>query len=106
MYDDQMLESIKKVEETRSDRMEEDFPFLEEEERKNLLLDFHPDYKPGTTRELRIGPNTGKKAVNEIADILESYSPVDPDFDLSEVEYDVDVLVIGGGGAGASASLV
>ncbi len=95
------------LEETRSDRMREQIPTMKPEEKNALLLRFHPDYKTGTQRELRIGPNKGDKVVNELADLLEAYSPIDPDhFDTPKVDYDVDVLVIGGGGAGASAALV
>ncbi len=58
-------------------------------------------------RPLAIGPNKGDSTPNEIADLLEGNSRIDPDkIDLSKVDYDVDVLVIGGGGAGASAALL
>jgi len=107
MYTQAMIESIKRLEKTRSQRMEQEIPLLPPEEKTELLHKFHPDYKPGTMRELRVGPSKGQRTPNEFADLFEAYSMVDPDkFDLSNIDYDVDVLVIGGGGAGAAAALL
>jgi succinate dehydrogenase / fumarate reductase flavoprotein subunit len=53
-----------------------------------------------------VGPNKGDRAPDELAELLEGNSPVDPDVvDLETVDYNVDVLVLGGGGAGAAAAL-
>jgi succinate dehydrogenase / fumarate reductase flavoprotein subunit len=107
MYPKEMQDSIKKLEETRGERLKQKLPKLTLEERSELLHKFHPDYKPGTTRELRVGPNRGDKTPHEFADLLEAYSVIDPEkFDLSKVDREVDVLVIGGGGAGAAAALI
>jgi len=58
-------------------------------------------------RELMVGPNKGDHTPNELADLLEGNSCIDPSkIDLKAIDYDVDVLVIGGGGAGASAALL
>jgi succinate dehydrogenase / fumarate reductase flavoprotein subunit len=57
-------------------------------------------------RGILVGPNKGDHAPDELAELLEGNSPVDPDaVDLEAVDYDVDVLVLGGGGDGAAAAL-
>ncbi|MFQ6075563.1 MAG: FAD-binding protein [Candidatus Bathyarchaeia archaeon] len=107
MYPKGMMESLKKLEESRYERMEEKIPLFEYDEKAKLLQRFHPDYRAGTTRALRVGPNKGIRTPHEFANILEAYSVLDPEgFDLSKIDYDVDVLVVGGGGAGSSAALV
>lgn len=106
MYNKEMLDSMKLLEETRSERMKEKLPLLSPEEKKDLLKKFHPDYRPETTRMIKVGANKGDMIYHEYADLFESYSSIDPEkFNLKEVDYDVDVLIIGGGGAGASAAL-
>lgn len=106
IYSEKMIESMKRVEATRKERVGQEIPLLSLDERSDLLHGYHPDYKAGTIKKLRVGPSKGENMVNEIADLLESYSAIDEKFDLSQVDYDVDVLVIGGGGAGASAALI
>ncbi len=107
MYTEKMLESMRKLEDTREKRMAQTVALLTPEEKSQLLHDFHPDYKRGTKRKMKIGPNKDAEVPEEFADILEAYSLIDPNnFDLSKFDYDVDVLVIGGGGAGCSAALV
>jgi len=106
-YDPSMLESIRRVEQTRSARMQQEFPLLSAEEKKELLTRFHPDFKEGTMRPLGLGPNKGDKVPNELAVLLEAPSRVDPQaIDLTRVDEEVDVLVIGGGGAGTAAALL
>jgi len=105
-YDAQLLESIRRVEATRSTRMGQQFSRLTADEKTALLKGYHPDYKAGTMRELAVGPNAGDRVPHELADLLEGRSRIDPDFDLSCIDYDVDVLVIGGGGAGTSAAIL
>lgn len=107
MYPDYMRESVKKLEKTRQKRIQQKIPFLSLEERQKLLEQFHPDYKPGTKRALKIGPNKGEIVPNEVADLIEAYSKVDLNaIDLSKVDYETDVLVIGGGGAGVAAAIL
>ena len=107
MYPQNMLDSIHRLEETRVRRMKEKLSLLNPEEKDDTLQKFHPDYKPGTLRELTVGPNKDEKVPHEIADLLEAYSKIDPDrYDLSTIDHDVDVLIVGGGGAGASAALL
>jgi succinate dehydrogenase/fumarate reductase flavoprotein subunit len=105
-YSDEMRRSIEKVMATRPARMKQAFPKLTPEEKKELLQKYHPDYKPGTTRKIRVGPNKGDSVVNELGDIVEAYSRINPDkIDISKIHVQTDVLVIGGGGAGAAAAL-
>jgi len=105
-YTREMRESIQLVEETRPRRMKERFRTLTIEERKELLEKYHPDYKPGTKRPLKIGPSKGMIAPHEVIDLLEAHPLVQPgDVDLSKIDYDVNILIIGGGGAGMVATL-
>ena len=79
MYPEYMNESIKKVEQTRPQRLElakkhgkNVFPGMGEQERADILANYHPDYKDDALRELRIGPNKGDKIINEVVDVMES----------------------------------
>lgn len=105
-YSEEMRRSIEKVAATRDERMKQAFPKLTPAEKKMLLEKYHPDYKPGTTRKLLVGASKGEPIVNELGDIVESYSRINPGkIDLSKVDIQTDVLIIGGGGAGAAAAL-
>jgi succinate dehydrogenase / fumarate reductase flavoprotein subunit len=107
VYSKELRDSMKNVVETRDKRMEQKLPTLSIEERRKLLESFHPDYKSGSLRELRIGPNKGKKIYHEYANLFETHSLItERDIDLNNIDYDVDVLIIGGGGAGAAAALI
>lgn len=106
-YPKELKELIKKVEATRKKRLTEKYPIIPEEEHENLLKKFHPDYKPDKKREVRIGKNKGSLMPNELVDLLEAKSVIEPaEINLNNVDEEVDVLVIGGGGAGAAAALV
>jgi succinate dehydrogenase / fumarate reductase flavoprotein subunit len=106
MYSSEMMDSMKRLEETRAQRRDETLPLLSPEEKKTLLTRFHPDYRPDSTRELKVGANASDMIYHEYADLLEAKSPLDPDeFSLSDFDYDVDVLIIGAGGAGCAAAL-
>ena len=105
-YPESMMESIKRLETTRQKRTEQKIPFLSLAEKEVLLKHYHPDYREGVRREIRVGVNRGERVPNELADLFEGESMVDPDhFDLSNPKYETDVLVIGGGGGGATASI-
>ncbi len=107
MYTGKMLESMKRVEATRKERIGQEIPLLSPDARQELLEGFHPDFKDDVFRTLKVGPSKGERAPKEFVDAFEAYSAIDPaKFDLSNVEVDVDVLVVGGGGAGAAAALV
>ncbi len=105
-YPEYMMESIKKVEATRKERMATEPRRLTAEEKDALLKEFHPDYREEAFEEIKVGPNKGQKANKELVHLLHSNSRLLADkVDLNKVDYDVDVLVIGGGGAGSSAAI-
>ena len=106
MFTPEMLESIKKVEATRDERMGMEPRRMTADEKDALLKAYHPDYKKDGFTEIKIGPNKGQKAPTELGHLLHSNSRLlNVDIDLNKVDYDVDVLVIGGGGAGSSAAI-
>ena len=94
-YPDLMKASIRKLESTREARMQQDIPLLSLEEKDRLLGDFHPDYRPGSHRELPVGINRGERVVSELVDLLEAKSLVEPDeLDLNDTFLTVDVLIL------------
>ncbi len=106
MFTPEMLESIKKVEATRAERMATEPRRMTADEKDALLKAYHPDYREDGFSEIKIGPNKGQKAPVELAELLHSNSRLlNADVDISKIDYDVDVLVIGGGGAGSSAAI-
>ncbi len=106
MFTPEMLESIKKVEATRQERMGMEPRRMTADEKDALLKAYHPDYREDGFAEIQIGPNKGQKAPAELVHLLHSGSRLTgTQIDLSRIDYDVDVLVIGGGGAGASAAI-
>ena len=106
MYTKEMLDSIKKVEATRNERLGMEPRRMTADEKETLLATFHPDYIESEFSVLEVGPNKGEKVPHELADLLQGNSRVkNMDIDLNKVDYDVDVLIIGGGGAGASAAI-
>ena len=105
-YTQEQLDSIKKVEASRQERLQNLHPRMTAEEKDAVLKEFHPDYIEGAYETLQIGPNKGEKVLHELADLLQGKSRVGGlKFDLKKPDYDVDVLVIGGGGAGSSAAV-
>jgi len=105
-YPPELQEKLKRLESTRSMRMKQKIPLLIAEEKQKLLKDFHPDYRQGVKRKITVGENTGDNAPNELVDILEGCSHLNPDaFDTTNIYKEVDVLIVGGGGAGAMAAL-
>ncbi|MBE6776228.1 MAG: FAD-dependent oxidoreductase [Ruminococcaceae bacterium] len=106
MFTADMLESIKKVEATREERMKTEPRRMTAEEKDALLKAYHPDYREDGFAEIKVGPNKGQKAPKELTDLLHSNSRLLKDkVDISKVDYETDVLVIGGGGAGSSAAI-
>lgn len=107
MYPPGLQENVAKVEAGRAERLKVPFQRISLEEKNTILKTYHPDYVPGAMRALRVGLNKGDYAPNELANLLEGNSRIDPDkVDLNKSDFDVDVLIIGGGGAGASAALL
>lgn len=114
MYTQEMMDSIKKVEEKRAERVkaQKEDRLLDSERRmtadeKDALLEkFHPDHIKEQFTELKMGPNKGEKAPLELAEMLQAHSRIKPsDINLEKIDYDVDILIIGGGGAGSSAAI-
>jgi succinate dehydrogenase/fumarate reductase flavoprotein subunit len=111
-YTKELKQLIKRVEETRPERLAKrkegrEFPRMSLAEKENRLRTFHPSYKEGSLQELKVGPSRGYSIPPEICEILESWSRIDPDrIDLTRVSYETDVLIIGGGGAGTAAALL
>jgi succinate dehydrogenase/fumarate reductase flavoprotein subunit len=107
MYPGYLEESIHLLEDTRVRRLLETMPRLTDEEKTDLLWQYHPDYIEASMHRLQVGVNKGDATPIELADLLEGNSRIDPDgIDPSKPDYNVDVLVIGCGGAGASAALL
>ncbi|KAA0003639.1 MAG: FAD-binding protein [Thermoplasmata archaeon] len=106
MYPKEMEKSIRKVEETREERLHKLPEPMSAEEREEVLKKYHPDYKKEGKRKLKVGVSAGMIVPNEVADLIEA-NPIisEKDVDLSTIDYDVDVLIIGGGGAGTVAAL-
>ena len=106
-YTAEMMESIKKVEAGRAERVNGAEPRRMTADEKTALLEaFHPDYNLDSFEEIKVGPNAGQKAPKELVESLQGQSRVlGMNLDLTKVDYDVDVLVIGGGGAGSSAAI-
>ena len=111
-YTEEMKQLIKRVEQTRPERLSQkrsgwEFPRMSLAEKENRLRMFHPSYKEGSLRPLQVGPSKGYSVAPEFCEILESWGRVDPDrIDLSKVSYETDILIVGGGGAGTSAALL
>lgn len=109
MYTDKnMLESLKKVEATREERLKnkDNIKRMTADEKDEILKAYHPDYKEESFENLKIGVNKGDKVPHELADYLQAHSRINGlKIDLEHPTYDVDVLVIGGGGAGASCAI-
>ena len=77
MYTKEMLESIKKVEETRPARLAAvlagNHPRrMTAEEKDQVLLENHPDHIASQFAELSIGPNKGEKVPLELAEMLQA----------------------------------
>uniref|UniRef100_A0A7C3Z0X6 FAD-binding protein n=1 Tax=candidate division WOR-3 bacterium TaxID=2052148 RepID=A0A7C3Z0X6_UNCW3 len=104
-YPEEIRRSLLLVEKTRIKRRDEKFPPLKPEDKENLLKTFHPDYKPGSFRPIRVGVNKGEMAVEEICSLLESYSYLEEKERIDRVDYQTDCLIIGGGGSGCMAAL-
>ena len=105
-YTEEQLQSMKKVEATRAERLKNLFPRMSAEEKDTVLKENHPDYIESAYETLKVGPNKGDKVLHELADLLQGRPRIrDYKINLDKPDYDVDVLVIGGGGAGSSAAI-
>ena len=90
-YTSELKQWIKRVEETRPQRLDRrkeslEFPRMSLAEKENRLRKFHPSYKEGSLKDLKVGSSKGYSIPPEICEILESWSRVDPDrIDLTKV---------------------
>lgn len=75
-YTDEQLASIKKVEATRSERLNNLFPRMTADEKDEVLKQNHPDYIESAYEELKVGPNKGDKVLHELAALLQGKSRV------------------------------
>ncbi len=104
-YIEERIASLRKVEQTREERLIKPVAKMTEAERR-AVLDEYPDYAKNACKILKAGVNSGDKVVKEFADLLHGKPLISgKTFDLSKPDFDVDVLVIGGGGAGAAAAI-
>jgi succinate dehydrogenase/fumarate reductase flavoprotein subunit len=107
MYPPGLQDNIAIIEAGRDERFKVAFRRITLDEKNPLLKTYHPDYVDGAMRVIQVGPNKGEKAPNELVDLLEGNTRLDPaKVDLNKIDFDVDVLIIGGGGAGGSAALL
>lgn len=111
-YPPEFRESIKIIEETREERLKITPPRVSPKEKEKLLRRYHPDYKEGSKRPIKLGASKGEYAPHEVANLLEAHSYLyvhalsnGIEIDLEDPDFDVDVLIIGGGGGGATAAL-
>jgi len=105
-YPAEMRPSIGKVEASRTKNASLEYPKINFSEKTALLERYHPDFIQDAKRLLRTGPNRGERVPQELANLLESPSRLDPhEVDLEHVDYRTDVLVVGGGGGGVTAAL-
>jgi len=110
-YDASLKKLIAKVEASRPARLAavrrgEHYQRLTLEEIDAILKAFHPDFRADAKRAVGVGRNQGSVYPNELVDVLEAPSRLDPAaVSLDKVDYDVDLLIIGGGGAGCSAAI-
>ena len=93
-YPEELKNLIKKVEETRPERISQarkgkHYPRMSDAEQEKVLHKFHPDYIKEAKKELKVGSNKGSVIANELVDLLESKSRVDiEDVDLDAVSGD------------------
>ena len=65
-YPENMMESVRKVEATRAERMKTEPRRLTAEEKDALLKEFHPDYNPDAFAQIKVGANKGQKALHQL----------------------------------------
>lgn len=70
MFTPEMMESVKKVEATREERMGMEPRRMSAEEKDALLKAFHPDYREEAFEEIKIGPNKGQKANKRVSTLI------------------------------------
>ena len=75
-YTDEQSASIKRVEATRSERLNNLYPRMTADEKDAVLKENHPDYIESAYEVLKVGPNKGDKVLHELAALLQGKSRV------------------------------
>jgi len=105
-YPSEMQHALKAIEASRKSRIGQEFRRLEFDEKDEILKNYHPDFRKSGKTEIPFGPNKGDLIPNELAELLDSPSRLDPSkVNLDKIDFETDLLIIGGGGAGATAAL-
>ena len=76
MLTQEMLDSIKKVEASRPQRIGADLRRMSAQEKDELLKNFHPDYRQDGFVYLAVGPNKGDKVPTELGNLLHGKSRI------------------------------
>ena len=66
-YTQEQLDSMKKVEATRQERLNNLFKRMTADEKQQVLKENHPDYIDSAYENLKVGPNKGDKVLHELA---------------------------------------
>ena len=77
-YTKEQLDSMKKVEATREQRLKNLFARMSADEKQTVLKENHPDYIETAYENLKVGPNKGGKVLHELADLYK----VSPEFSI------------------------
>lgn len=72
MYNNEMLESMKKVAAKRAENAALEPRRMTADEKDTLLATYHPDYKQNEFSVLEIGANKGEKVPAELAALLQA----------------------------------
>ena len=78
MYNNEMLESMKKVAAKRAENAALEPRRMTADEKDALLATYHPDYKQNEFSVLEIGANKGEKVPAELAALLQANSRIKP----------------------------
>ena len=93
------------IQNSREKRKSQIISNVNDETKKKVLEEFHPDYIDGLFSELKTGVNKGQRVVKEFADLVSSKSIVESARIDQSSSFETDVLVVGGGGAGITAAI-
>ena len=84
-------------------------PAKKNQDPKELLSKFHPDYAIDSSTRLQVGANKSEPCHPQLATLLQSKSPISNTDIIHATTFvatnETDVLIIGGGGAGCAAAL-
>ena len=75
-YTEEMMESVRRVEASRAERMKTEPRRMTADEKDALLEKDHPDYNLASFAQITVGSNKGEKAPKELVDLLQANSRV------------------------------